>query len=203
MSSASVPNLTSKSSHPPGDFAIWIVIYVELLTFGLLFMGYIFSRRSNVELFNASQLVLNQTSGFVNTFILITSSYFIVKAVQSIKIMAKEQQEKANLLASKWILSAMFLGLIFLGIKVWEFSHIFSLGITLSTNSFFMFYLMLTMFHFMHVMLGLIIFFNIYQKMRLHGYSLKDHSGLETGASYWHLVDLLWIVLFPLVYILR
>jgi len=203
MSSASVPSVTSKSPHPPGDFAIWIVIYVELLTFGLLFMGYIFSRRSDVELFNASQLVLNQTSGFVNTLILITSSYFIVKAVHSIKHMAKEQQEKANLLASRWILSAMFLGLVFLGIKVWEFSNIFSMGITLSTNSFFMFYLMLTMFHFMHVLLGLIIFFNIYQKMRLHGYSLEDHSGLETGASYWHLVDLLWIVLFPLVYILR
>jgi nitric oxide reductase NorE protein len=192
-----------KLAHPPGDFAIWIVIYVELLTFGLLFMGYIFSRRSDVELFNASQLVLNQNSGFVNTLILITSSYFIVKAVHSIKDMAKAQQKKANLLASKWILSAMFLGFVFLGIKVWEFSHIFSLGITLSTNSFFMFYLMLTMFHFMHVMLGLIILFNINQKMRLHGYSLEDHSGLETGASYWHLVDLLWIVLFPLVYILR
>ncbi len=196
-------NTQKKLDHPPGDFAIWIVIYVELLTFGLLFMGYIFSRRSDIELFNASQLVLNQTSGFVNTLILITSSYFIAKAVQSIKSMLKEQQKSANTLASKWILSAMFLGLVFLGIKIWEFSHIFSMGITLSTNSFFMFYLMLTMFHFMHVMLGLIIMFNIYQKMRLHGYSLEDHSGLETGASYWHLVDLLWIILFPLIYILR
>lgn len=192
-----------KLAHPPGDFAIWIVIYVELLTFGLLFMGYAFSRRSDVELFNASQLVLNQTSGFINTLILITSSYFIVKAAQSVKSMSREHQAQANILASKWILSAMFLGLVFLGIKVWEFSSIFSLGITLSTNSFFMFYLMLTMFHFMHVMLGLIILFNIHQKMRLHGYSVEEHSGLETGASYWHLVDLLWIVLFPLVYILR
>ncbi|MCF6243857.1 MAG: cytochrome c oxidase subunit 3 [Sulfurovum sp.] len=194
---------TKKLSHPPGDFSIWIVIYVELLTFGLLFMGYAFSRRSDVELFNASQLVLNQTSGFINTLILITSSYFIVKAVQSIKTMAKEHQAQANILASKWILSAMFLGLVFLVIKVWEFSNIFSMGITLSTNIYFMFYLMLTMFHFMHVMLGLIILFNIRQKMRLDGYSLEDHIGLETGASYWHLVDLLWIVLFPLVYILR
>jgi nitric oxide reductase NorE protein len=192
-----------KLAHPPGDFAIWIVIYVELITFGLLFMGYIFSRRSDVELFNTSQLILNQSSGFINTLILITSSYFIVKAVHSIKDMTKEQQKIANLLASKWILSAMFLGVVFLGIKIWEFTHIFSLGITLSTNSFFMFYLMLTMFHFMHVMLGLIILFNINQRMRLHDYSLEDHSGLETGASYWHLVDLLWIVLFPLVYILR
>jgi len=193
----------AKAPYPPGDFAIWIIIYVELVTFGLLFVGYVFSRRADVELFNASQLLLNQTSGFVNTLILITSSYFIVKAVQSIKNMTKHTLMQANDTASKWLLSAMFLGLAFLIIKIVEFSHIFGAGITLSTNTFFMFYLLLTMFHFMHVILGIIILWNIYQKTKTKGYSTDDHSGIETGASYWHLVDLLWIVLFPLVYIIR
>ena len=193
----------TKVPYPPGDFAIWIIIYVELLTFGLLFMGYVFSRRSDVELFNASQLLLNQTSGFVNTLILITSSYFIVKAIQSIKTMTKDTLIQANHTASKWLICAMLLGLAFLSIKILEFSHIFGEGITLSTYTFFMFYLLLTMFHFMHVFLGLIILWNIYKKTKIHGYSSDDHSGMETGASYWHLVDLLWIILFPLVYIIR
>ncbi|MDD3597740.1 MAG: cytochrome c oxidase subunit 3 family protein, partial [Sulfuricurvum sp.] len=72
--------LTLKSSYPPGDFAIWIVIYIELLTFGLFFVGYAFSRRLNIQMFNDSQLFLNKTAGFIDTLILITSSYFIVKA---------------------------------------------------------------------------------------------------------------------------
>jgi len=192
-----------KKAYPPGDFAIWIIIYVELITFALLFVGYAFSRRSDVELFNASQLVLNQTSGLINTIILITSSYFIVKAVQSAKNMTEKTKNSANKLASKWLLGALFLGLSFLVIKLFEFSHIFGMGIHLSTNTFFMFYLLLTMFHFMHIILGLIILWNLYQKTKTIGYTPKNYSGMETGASYWHLVDLLWIILFPLVYIIR
>ena len=74
-------NITVKEKYPPGDFAVWIIIYIELLTFGLFFLGYIISRRTDVELFNVSQEILSQTSGFINTFILITSSYFVVKAI--------------------------------------------------------------------------------------------------------------------------
>ena len=191
-----------KVPYPPGDFAIWIIIYVELLTFGLLFVGYAFSRRADVELFNASQLLLNQTSGFVNTLILITSSYFIVKAVQSIKTMSKDTEIQANDTASKWLLYAMLLGYVSHHKDTRIFPHFWSRHFP-QHNTFFMFYLLLTLFHFMHVVLGLIILWNIYQKTKIHGYCPDDYSGMETGASYWHLVDLLWIVLFPLVYIIK
>jgi len=192
-----------KEPYPPGDFAIWIIIYVEFITFALLFLGYAFSRRLDVELFNGSQEILSQTSGFINTFILITSSYFVVKAVQNMKTMTQENYKEFNIKASKWLLLALACGMSFLVIKITEFSHIFGLGINLSTNTFFMFYLLLTVFHFMHVLLGSVILFNIYQKTKVHGYTPDDHKGFETGASYWHMVDLLWIVLFPLVYIIR
>jgi len=192
-----------KAKYPPGDFGIWIIIYVELLTFGLFFVGYAFSRRENIEMFNTSQLMLNQTSGFINTFILITSSYFVAKGVAKIQSMTTQTQESANKESSKWLKFAMACGLAFLLIKVSEFYHIFDQGINLSTNKFFMFYLLLTMFHFMHVLLGTIILFNIHQRTRVAGYTPEDHRGFESGASYWHMVDLLWIVLFPLVYIIR
>jgi nitric oxide reductase NorE protein len=192
-----------KTKYPPGDFGIWIIIYVELLTFGLFFVGYAFSRRENIEMFNTSQLMLNQTSGFINTFILITSSYFVAKGVAKIQSMTTQTQERANKEASKWLKFAIACGLAFLVIKMSEFYHIFDQGINLSTNKFFMFYLLLTMFHFMHVFLGTIILFNIHQRTRVAGYTPEDHRGFESGASYWHMVDLLWIVLFPLVYIIR
>jgi len=195
--------MTLKEKYPPGDFAIWIIIYVELITFGLLFLGYAFSRRADVALFNESQLLLSQTSGFINTLILITSSYFVVKAVQSITSMSEKSAEEANSKASKWLLYAIGCGIAFIFIKITEFYHIFGAGINLSTNKFFMFYIMLTAFHFMHVMLGSFILYVIYKKTKTEGYTFGDYRGIETGASYWHMVDLLWIVLFPLVYIIR
>ncbi len=190
----------SKASLPPGDFAIWIIIYVELVTFAALFIGYAFARRADVELFNQSQLLLDQRSGFINTLILITSSYFLVKAIQVIKTI---DHEKASILSSRWLLATIGLGSSFIMIKIIEFSDKFEQGIHLSTNTFFMFYIILTAFHFMHVLLGLIILYAVYKKTKLGGYSKHDHRGMETGASYWHLVDLLWIVLFPLIYIMR
>ncbi len=196
-------SITLKEQYPPGDLAIWIIIYVEFITFALLFLGYAFSRRLDVELFNASQLIVSQTSGFINTFILITSSYFVVKAVHSIKNMSEATQKEANIEASKWLKFAVACGLAFLVIKVTEFSHIFGMGIHMSTNKYFMFYIMLTVFHFMHVLLGSGILYIIYQKTKRLGYLPNDSKGIETGASYWHMVDLLWIVLFPLVYIIR
>lgn len=191
---------SKKQPLPSGDFGIWIVVYIELVTFALLFIGYAFSRRADVELFNQSQLLLDQRFGFINTLILITSSYFVVKAIESIKLI---DREKAIKLASRWLLSAIILGSFFVFFKIIEFSDKFAQGINLSTNTFFMFYLLLTAFHFMHVILGLIILFNVRQKTKSSGYTRENHIGMETGAIYWHLVDLLWIVLFPLIYIIR
>jgi len=192
-----------KEPYPPGDFGVWVIIYVELITFGLFFIGYAFSRRENLEMFNHSQQMLETTSGFINTLLLVTSSYFVVKAVKSIQKMTHESREEFNKKASKWLLLAMLLGASFLVNKIFEFSYIFGEGISLSTNKFFMFYIMLTGFHFMHVLLGSVILFNIFQKTRINGYTVEDHKGIESGAAYWHMVDFLWIILFPLVYIIR
>lgn len=195
--------LSIKAPYPPGDFAIWIVIYIELLTFGLFFIGYVFSRRLNVQMFNDSQLFLNKTAGFIDTLILITSSYFIVKAIQTIRNSKASEIHISSAVAAKWLLATLIFGGVFLVNKLLEFSDIFAQGFSLSTNTFFMFYLLLTMFHFMHVLLGTIIIYTIRQKTKLHGYTSTDYSGMETGAVYWHLVDLLWIILFALIYVLR
>lgn len=186
--------------YPPGDFGIWLVIYIELFTFGGLFIGYAFSRRQDIELFNSSQKLLEQGFGFVNTILLITSSYFVINAVRSIK---DEFHVKKHKKATNYLFLAAFLGSIFLVLKLIEFYHKYEQGITISTNSFFMFYYMLTVFHFLHVVLGVIILFILAQKTKQQTYTSIDCMGLESGASYWHMVDLVWIILFPLIYILR
>lgn len=189
-----------KQAYPPGDFAIWIIIYMELITFGALFLGYAFSRRLDVELFNQSQLLLEQYLGFINTLILISSSFFLVKAIELIK---KSNDIKKNIYASRWISFAMLFGLLFLILKAFEFKIKYEQGINLSTNTFFMFYYLLTIFHFMHVILGMIILYNLYKNTKQGIYTNNNLMGLETGVSYWHMVDLLWIILFPLIYIMR
>ena len=188
-------NITTRQ-YPPGDFAIWIFIYAELLVFGIFFLAYAFSRSQNVELFNESQLNLNRASGAVNTLVLITSSYFVVRAVAAIR-------ENNASLCSKWLLAAIALASVFIFIKLFEFSSKFAQGISLSTNTFYMFYLSMTFFHFLHVIMGMVILIAVMLKAKRGGYSDKDYTGVETGASYWHMVDLVWIILFPLVYVIR
>ena len=180
----------------PGDFAIWIFIFAEMLAFGVLFVAYAFTRAKNVELFNASQLTLSRTSGAINTLVLITSSYFVIRGVAAIKHGLNKQ-------CAHWLTGAFLLGGIFVCIKMVEFNAKFAAGITMSTNNFYMFYLSLTFFHFMHVLMGMVILAVIILKVHRGGYSQQDYVGVETGASFWHMVDFLWIILFPLVYIIR
>jgi nitric oxide reductase NorE protein len=181
---------------PPGDLAIWFFIFAELLAFGIFFVAYAFARAHNVDMFNESQKHLNITSGAINTLVLITSSYFMVRAVAAIK-------QNISLECIRWISAAIGMGGIFLVIKLFEFHAKFSAGISLSTNTFYMFYLSLTIFHFMHVILGMVILAAVLLKARAGGYSAENHTGVETGASYWHMVDMLWIILFPLVYVIH
>ena len=192
------------ASHPavrdkqalPGDFAIWIFIYAELLVFGIFFLAYAFARARNIELFNEYQQTLNRESGAINTLLLITSSYFVVMAVHAIRRNAARR-------CSQWLMLAMIGGGVFVVVKLSEFVAKYADGVNLSTNTFYMFYLSLTFFHFMHVLMGMVILAAVAVKAYRGGYSAQDHTGVETGASYWHMVDLVWIVLFPLVYVLH
>lgn len=186
----------AEESHLPGDFAIWIFIYAELLVFGVFFLAYGFTRAGNVELFNEHQQFLDRNTGAVNTLVLITSSFFVVRAVEAIR-------RGANALCTRWLGLALLSGAVFVVLKMMEFADKHEQGITLSTNTFYMFYLSLTFFHFMHVLMGMVILAVVAVKAQRGDYSPTNHTGVETGASYWHMVDLVWIVLFPLVYVMH
>jgi nitric oxide reductase NorE protein len=185
-----------KQEYPPGDLAIWVFILAELLVFAIFFASYAFTRSNNIELFNHYQLTLDSNAALLNTLTLITSSYFVVRAVGDIR-------EGNSRRCSRWLWAAFFMGMVFLVIKSMEYAHHIDEGIRLSTNTFYMFYLSLTFFHFMHVILGMLIIAVVAVKANKGAYSAEEHTGVHTGASYWHMVDLVWLILFPLVYVMR
>ena len=180
----------------PGDLAMWFFIFMELLVFGVFFVAYAVVRIKNIEMFNTYQLTLNRELGMLNMLLLLTSSYFVVLAVNAIR-----KNEVASCVS--WLYASLACGLGFLILKSVEYYDKFSAGISLSTNTFYMFYLSLTMFHFLHVIVGMLILFAVIIKAKRGAYSASNHTGVETGASYWHMVDLVWVILFPLVYIIR
>lgn len=186
----------ANSSGPPGDLALWFFILAEMAVFGAFFAAYAFTRLNHVELFNTYQQHLDVRAGVINTLALITSSYFVVRAVVAVRCNQPQH-------CSRWLWGAITLGGVFVVVKLFEFSVHLGAGVTLSTNTFYMFYLSLTFFHFMHVLLGMVILTVVAIKAGRGDYTPEEHAGVESGASYWHMVDLVWLILFPLVYVMR
>ena len=195
-STTSAPEEAPPSKRLPGDLAIWIFILAEMLAFAVFFSAYAFARAGNAELFNLYQQTLNRNAGALNTLLLITGSWFVVLAVQA----AHRDDNKG---VSRNVAIGILCGAAFLAVKVFEYAEKFGAGISLSTNTFYMFYISLTFFHFMHVILGMVILTAIWLQARKGAYTSQNSHGLESGAAYWHMVDLLWIILFPLVYVMR
>ncbi|PKO85975.1 MAG: cytochrome-c oxidase [Betaproteobacteria bacterium HGW-Betaproteobacteria-12] len=197
MTELAAPSI-SAPDHPrlPGDLAIWFFILAEMLAFAVFFASYAFARSANPELFNLHQQTLDRNAGALNTLLLVTGSWFVVLAVQ-----AAHRNDQAAV--PRHIALGMLCGAGFLVVKVFEYAEKFGAGISLSTNTFYMFYISLTFFHFMHVILGMVILAVIWTQARKGAYRSGECNGLESGAAYWHMVDLLWIILFPLVYVMR
>ncbi|MEZ5609021.1 MAG: cytochrome c oxidase subunit 3 family protein [Rhodocyclaceae bacterium] len=193
---ASPASVQDNAPRLAGDLAIWFFILAELLAFGVFFAAYAFTRANNIELFNTEQLELNRHAGALNTVLLLTASYFVVRAVQAAEREASRQ-------CANWLLASIVTGFGFLVVKLTEYAAAFAHDISLSSSPFHMFYLSLTFFHFMHVILGLVILIAMWNGARQGRYRPGDMNGLETGAAYWHMVDLLWLVLFPLVYVIH
>lgn len=194
---AIAPNLESASEpRLAGDLAVWLIIAAELLTFGLLFLSYAFARSLDVALFNASQLNLDLNAGAINTVLLITGSWCVARAVRAVRV------DKCQA-GGRWLLAALLCGSGFVALKTQEFAGKIEAGIDLSTNTFYMFYILLTAFHFFHVIFAMVFLAILWVKNRQGGYGSHDYHAMETGAAFWHMVDLLWIVLFPLVYVMR
>lgn len=164
--------------------------------FGAFFVAYIANRAEEVDLFNASQMRLDVNLGAINTLILLTSSLMVALGVSAVR----RNDSRAG---TRCLVTALALAGGFVAIKYFEYSSKFAAGIDITTNNFFMLYFAITIIHLIHVVGGSVMIAVMALNCRGGRYVPGQMTGLESGASYWHMVDLVWIVLFPLIYLLR
>jgi nitric oxide reductase NorE protein len=180
----------------PGETGIWVLVAGDLAVFSIFFIVLLVQRWSDRALFVESQHSLNQTIGALNTFIMLTSSLFVALGVGSIR-----SGSIARRSAPYFIATAAALGLGFVLVKAYEWSERFSVGQTVGTNDFFMFYFRCTGIHLVHVIVGLIVLAILYILSRRPSLDQGAVLLIESGGIFWHLVDLLWIILFALFYL--
>ncbi len=180
----------------PGVEGVWVFVLADMCFFGLLFVSFMQERIKRGSLFETARNTLNPDFGGINTLILLTSSWFVVLAVDA----AKEDRFQQ---IPRLLLAALFCGLAFGVSKAIEYGGKLAAGITPMSNDFYMFYFSLTGIHLLHVIGGCVMLTLFWLKARKGEFGSDRMKTLESGATYWHMVDLLWIFLFPLLYLLR
>jgi nitric oxide reductase NorE protein len=180
----------------PGVEGIWVFIGADSVIFAILFLSFMQERLKNPDVFEASRQTLNMHLGGIDTLILLTSSWSVALAVQAMK---RDEIDREPLL----LLGGAVTGLMFMVSKAIEYFQKFAHGITPGTNPFFMWYFTLTGIHLIHVVVGTSMLTYLWVRSRRGTYDHLHRAVPESVASYWHLVDLLWVVLFPLLYLMK
>ncbi|WP_420963213.1 cytochrome c oxidase subunit 3 family protein [Brucella sp. IR073] len=175
-------------SELPGHPMMWVLIFSEIVAFGAMLIAFSIARAAYPDIFAAGRARLNPAIGGLNTIVLLTSGWLATWAVR-----AREHgcASSARLLLA----GAMFFGLVFVAVKLFEYATKLEAGIGLETDNFFTLYFLMTGFHLLHVLLGIVI-------LGVVAFSGAVEN-VRTGAAFWHMVDLVWIVMYPLIYLVR
>lgn len=181
-------------AYVPGENSMWFFIIGDLLIFGVYFIAYMVYRGQNHELFLQSQQYMNQAIGIINTVILLTSSFFVALATESARCGNAAKAFKLTGIA-------IAIGCCFPVLKMVEWVPKLNAGLTPGENQFFMFYYLMTGLHLIHVVLGLIILAFVMRSLRVS--NTVPVKFVESGGIYWHMVDLLWLILLALFYLMR
>jgi nitric oxide reductase NorE protein len=178
--------------------AIWIFIALDCSSFGLFFLVFMAERISQTALFDQSSQQLNAVLGFLNACILLTSSWLVAWAN-----LAGRKGELRQ--ARRRLLAAIAVGACFGVVKSYEYFEKLSHGVTVATNEFFTFYFALTGIHFVHYVVGMILLGVLAKGPQPYGSPEQARAHylkwLDGGSLYWHMVDLLWIFIFSLLYL--
>ena len=172
---------------------MWIFLSSEVMLFAGFIGSFVNLRSANLVVFNEAAALLNTPMGAINTFVLILSSLTMAMAVGA---MARGNRGLVKL----FLVFTIILGLTFLGIKAAEYSEKFSHHYTAHTNLFFSFYFIMTGLHALHVIVGVgILGYTLLMVSR--GSPKMDPIAVDNVGLYWHFVDVVWIFLFPLLYL--
>ncbi|WP_338597071.1 cytochrome c oxidase subunit 3 [Saccharopolyspora sp. SCSIO 74807] len=185
-----------KRGRLPGVDGVWVFIGADAVIFALLFFSFMKDRYAEPALFESARRTLNFSLAGADTLLLITSSWLVALAVRAAKLGVSAGTPRL-------LFGGALTGLLFAISKSVEYGEKFSAGITPATNGFFMWYFALTGIHLLHVLVGTALLGYVWTRTRRAVFLPRDSTVLECVASFWHLVDLLWIVLFPLLYLQR
>jgi nitric oxide reductase NorE protein len=180
--------------HVPGEPGVWIFLFGDMVVFGVFFATFMYQRSLAPGLFDESRHTLSIGIGLTNTLILLTSSLFVVTAIRAIR---HAQRRAAQLLLA----GALVCGLAFVGFKAIEYTAKVAAGHVPTQNNFYLYFFILTGLHLFHVLIGIVVLILLLTQARHTELSATRMAVVEGGACFWHLVDLLWIVLFPLLYL--
>jgi nitric oxide reductase NorE protein len=187
-------NAQPRSRFVPGQPDMWAFVLFEALVFTAYFIVYIVHRTQTPDLFLQSQAHLDLRVGVFNTLVLLASSWSVARCVQA----ARERSYRA---ASANAFLTMLFGFVFLVSKVLEWATEVAAGFGVTTNEFFSFYYFLTAIHFLHLLIGFVVLaIAVYQ---IRSPARRSQEIIETCATYWHTVDLLWVLIFALLYVMR
>jgi nitric oxide reductase NorE protein len=188
----------ARDGHIPGEAGLWIFILGDMTLFAAILIVFLWERRSDPVVFEESAHQLIQPIGAVNTLVLLLSSYLVVCAVFAHRGGRYPQ-------ARRFVAGAVSCAAVFAGLKAFEYYSAISSGHTPSGHmpegTFFTFYFVLTGLHLLHVIVGtalLLVWQAMLKRRRPWTGSQKVAEGI---ASYWHMVDLLWVAIFTLVYL--
>jgi nitric oxide reductase NorE protein len=180
----------------PGVDGVWVFIGADAVIFAILFGSFMSERLHNPAVFEASRQTLNINLGGIDTLILLTSSWAVALAIQALK------RDLVGVVP-KYLLGGVLTGVMFVLSKSIEYFEKFTHGITPATDPFYMWYFTLTGIHLTHVLVGTSLLTYLWLRSRRVVYNSSNRVVPECVASFWHLVDLLWIVLFPLLYLMK
>lgn len=186
----------SLNSEPPGSMAVWVFIYAELTEFGLFFILFLVAKAYFPDDFSQGPAKLSTLAGLANTLILLTSSFCMVNAMRAIKA------GRAGVTLN-WLLLTIAAGGLYCAVKYWEFGRNQGLGIHPRDDYFIAAYYYIGFNHLLHVLIGMASIGFVAMLTALGFYDGKNHEGLESAATYWHMIDLVWIIIFPLLYVLH
>jgi nitric oxide reductase NorE protein len=179
-----------------GDSGVWLFICADVFAFALFFALFTWGRIHHTELYEESRRALDARFGVANTLILLTSSLFMVLSVEATRASARRA-------AVRYLALTMLVGSTFAITKVLEYKSKISAGITMLTNEFFTYYFVFTGIHFLHFAIGMVALAVTLSKLKTQELDGRLRVWVESCGCYWHMVDLLWIMLFPLLYLQR
>ena len=180
----------------PAELGVCMFVLGDMLIFSLLFGSYAWDFRHGRALFHQGQATLSQGLGVANTLLLLTGSLFMVLSLHCARLGAAP-------VVSRLIFATIATGIIFFINKLVEYREHLDQGHTLVSDDFYMYYYMLTGIHLLHVTVGVGVLIFLWLRSRKSTYGTIDLRNLESGAAIWHMVDLLWIALFPLLYLVK